>query len=204
MRTPSRSLLAAAGLGGFFLIAGASTAFAADADPKIARLWKAKCASCHGADGKADTSQGKNMATRDMTAAAWQKSFTDAQIKSAISDGFKRTTPTGVKQEMEGFKDKIEPDKMDALVKYIRGLGPAGAAPAAGGASTTTPAAAAKPATPAATAAKSGAPATPAAQAKPAAPPAKPGEKPGATPATPAAPAKSNAKPQPPNRKMEL
>jgi len=28
-------------------------------DPKTERLWKAKCASCHGIDGKGDTDQGK-------------------------------------------------------------------------------------------------------------------------------------------------
>jgi mono/diheme cytochrome c family protein len=93
----------------------------AHADPQTERVWKAKCGSCHGPDGKAQTEQGKKMAISDMTTAAWQAKFDDAKIKAAISDGVKRDKG-GVKQEMEGYKSKLRPDQIDALVGYIRGL----------------------------------------------------------------------------------
>ena len=74
----------------------------AQEDKKTARNWKAKCASCHGAEGKGDTEQG-------------QKAKSDADIKKAIETG---ATKEGV--EMEPYKDKLEPAQIDALVQYIR------------------------------------------------------------------------------------
>ena len=37
----------------------------------IPALWKAKCASCHGEDGKAQTKTGKKEKINDMTSADW-------------------------------------------------------------------------------------------------------------------------------------
>ena len=91
------------------------------ADPATERAWKAKCASCHGADGKGQTDQGKKMAVADMTTAAWQKELTDEKIKAAINDGVKREKG-GVKQEMDGYKAKLKPEQVDALTAYIRTL----------------------------------------------------------------------------------
>jgi mono/diheme cytochrome c family protein len=98
-----------------------SVSFAADKDPRTERAWKAKCASCHGDDGKAATEQGKKMGMGDITQAAWQKEFTDEKIKSVVTDGFKREK-NGKHQEMDSFKDKLRPDQLDALVAYIRAL----------------------------------------------------------------------------------
>lgn len=92
------------------------------ADKKTDRLWRAKCASCHGKDGKAQTKQGTKMAVRDMTTADWQKEFTNAKIKDAILKGLSRDKD-GKKQEMKPYAEKLTPAKVDALVKYIRELG---------------------------------------------------------------------------------
>jgi len=105
-----------------FLIAAFLTLpLVASADPQTERLWKGKCAGCHGADGKGQTEQGKKMATEDMTTAAWQAKFPDAEIKTAIADGLKREK-NGAKQEMEAYKKKLRPDQIDALVAHIRTL----------------------------------------------------------------------------------
>ncbi len=93
----------------------------AEGNPAIERTWKAKCASCHGADGKGQTEQGKKMAVADMSSAAWQSGITDDKIKAAIADGVKREK-NGVKQEMEPYKAKLKPEQIDGLVTYIRGL----------------------------------------------------------------------------------
>ncbi len=98
------------------------TAFA-QADKKTERLWKSKCASCHGNDGKGDTEQGKKMAVASVATAEWQKSHADEQIKKAIQDGVK-TEKGGVKKEMDGYKGELSPEQIDALVKYVRSLGP--------------------------------------------------------------------------------
>jgi mono/diheme cytochrome c family protein len=94
---------------------------AADApDPRTLRLWKAKCASCHGEDGKAATDQGKKSGTTDITGAEWQKKFTDDQIKAATVKGIKEKR-NGKDVEMPEFKD-LRPEQLDALVKHIRSL----------------------------------------------------------------------------------
>jgi mono/diheme cytochrome c family protein len=93
----------------------------ASADPATERLWKAKCGSCHGADGKGQTEQGKKLAISDMTTAAWQSGITDDKIKAAINDGVKREK-NGVKQEMDGYKAKLQPAQVDALTAHIRTL----------------------------------------------------------------------------------
>ncbi len=90
------------------------------ANPQIERVWRAKCASCHGADGKGQTEQGKKMAVRDLSTAEWQKTG-DAAIKTAISDGINKET-NGVKQEMEAYKTKLRPEQIDGLVAFIRTL----------------------------------------------------------------------------------
>jgi len=105
----------------FSLLLAPGFAFAQGApNPQIDRLWRAKCASCHGADGKGQTEQGKKMAVRDMTTAEVQKD-SDDKLKSAINDGLK-TEKGGVKQEMEAYKTKLRPDQVDALVAYVRAL----------------------------------------------------------------------------------
>jgi mono/diheme cytochrome c family protein len=96
-------------------------ASAAKADPKTERGWKANCASCHGADGKGDTEKGKKEAISDMSSPAWQKKFTDAQIKDAITKGVSETR-AGVKKDMDPFKDKLKPEQIDALVGFVRSL----------------------------------------------------------------------------------
>jgi mono/diheme cytochrome c family protein len=93
----------------------------AHADPATERLWKAKCGSCHGADGKAQTEQGKKMKIADMSSAEWQAKFDDAKIKAAISDGLKRDA-NGVHQEMDSYKTKLTAAQVDALVAQIRAL----------------------------------------------------------------------------------
>ena len=100
----------------------AQAAAAAPPDKKTERLWKAKCASCHGAEGKADTEKGKEMGMRDMSGAVWQKELTDDALKKAIGEGVKREKD-GKKQEMDPFNDKLKPDQVEALVGYVRSFG---------------------------------------------------------------------------------
>ena len=93
----------------------------AEVDKKIERTWKAKCASCHGADGKGQTDLGQKAGIEDYTSRAWQTAHTDAQIKTAIENGVKREK-AGKQQEMDGFKDKLTPEQIDGLVVYVRSL----------------------------------------------------------------------------------
>lgn len=91
----------------------AASAFAAD---DTAKLWKAKCASCHGEDGKAQTKQGKAEKIEDMTAAEWQQEWSDEKMKTIIWEGSKDN------KKMKPFKDKLSEQQVDELIKHIRGF----------------------------------------------------------------------------------
>jgi mono/diheme cytochrome c family protein len=101
-----------------FCFAALATSARAD---KIERTWQAKCGSCHGDDGKAQTAKGKEMGIRDLTSAAWQKELTDEKMQKAIEDGVD-TTKDGKKQQMDAYKDKLKPEQITELVKYMRSL----------------------------------------------------------------------------------
>ena len=104
-------------------LAAAALPFAAmaEVDKKTERLWKAKCATCHGVDGKGQTDQGHKMGMADITTPEWQKSLTDEQVKKAIATGLKREKG-GKTQEMDPFSEKLEVAQIDTLAAYIRTL----------------------------------------------------------------------------------
>jgi mono/diheme cytochrome c family protein len=94
------------------LTLGASAAFAADAAPGAAEIYKAKCSSCHGPDGAGQTPAGKAMKVRDIRAADVQKQ-SDSDLQKVISDG---------KAKMPAYKSKLSVADISSLVAYIRGL----------------------------------------------------------------------------------
>src|SRR6185436_51289 len=54
--------------------------------PDPAPIYKAKCAMCHGPDGKGETPTGKKMKVRDLGSPEVQK-MTDAELAKVIADG---------------------------------------------------------------------------------------------------------------------
>ena len=101
-------------------ITSLSAQVSAEPDVKTVRVWKAKCASCHGVDGKGKTETGTKLGIPDMTTGAWQQKVTDAQMKTSISDGLTRPGKT---EGMDPYKEKLEPAQIDALIGYVRTLG---------------------------------------------------------------------------------
>lgn len=79
-----------------------------------AEIWTAKCKSCHGPDGRAQTQMGKKEAIVDMSQPAWQQAQTDDDIREVISDGSSRN------KKMKPYKEKLTPQQIDSLVGYIR------------------------------------------------------------------------------------
>jgi cytochrome c6 len=88
-------------MAGFALCA--SSAIAQDA----AATYKAKCAMCHGADGK-----GGKMGTRDF-ASADVKAESDAQLVDIVTKG---------KGKMPSYSGKLKDTEIKDLVAYIRTL----------------------------------------------------------------------------------
>jgi len=87
------------------------------ADKKVKRLFEAKCATCHGDDGRAKTELGLEMGIADMTKAAYWKDLTLEVARKEVLEGLKRTVK-GKEQEMKPFKDRLTPEQVDALVLY--------------------------------------------------------------------------------------
>jgi len=74
--------------------------------------YKAKCATCHGPDGKGDTAMGKTMKVKDLGSAEVQKQ-SDADVATIIEKG---------KKPMPGYEGKLTKEQIDGLVKYVRSL----------------------------------------------------------------------------------
>jgi cytochrome c6 len=77
-----------------------------------AGIFKAKCQSCHGPEGKADTAMAKNMKVRSMHSEEVQKQSKEELVK-ITTDG---------KGKMPAFKGKLSKDQIDDVVDYIKGL----------------------------------------------------------------------------------
>ncbi|MEK6374899.1 MAG: cytochrome c [Acidobacteriota bacterium] len=89
-------------------------ALAARADDPGAALYKAKCASCHGADGGGNTPVGKSLKLRDLSLSDVQK-LSDAELTKIIADG---------KGKMPAYAKKLTADQIKALVETIRAMAP--------------------------------------------------------------------------------
>jgi len=85
---------------------------AARADEANEKLFKTKCAACHGADGKGETPMGKTNKLRDLGSADVQKE-SDADLTAMISTG---------KNKMPPYGKSLTADQIKGLVGYIRSL----------------------------------------------------------------------------------
>ena len=78
--------------------------------------WDNLCASCHGADGKAQTKMGKKFKIRDYTNAKVQAELKDDAMIKATADG----VIVDGKEKMKGYKAELSADEIKDLVAHIR------------------------------------------------------------------------------------
>jgi mono/diheme cytochrome c family protein len=76
------------------------------------KLYKAKCAACHGPTGDGSTAVGKKLAAHDFRSPEVQK-MSDDQLADVISKG---------KNKMPGYAKTLKPDDVQGLVAYIHEL----------------------------------------------------------------------------------
>lgn len=86
----------------------AGTAMAQEA----AVTYKAKCAMCHGADGKGNAAMAKSMQNLDLTADSVQK-MSEADLAATISNG---------KGKMPSYKAQLKPEQISGLAKFVKTL----------------------------------------------------------------------------------
>ncbi len=75
-------------------------------------LFEKKCASCHGKDGKGDTTMGKRLGVR---AFALAQGKSDAALEKSLLEGVPGT-------KMPAFRDKVSGAEAKDLVKLVRSL----------------------------------------------------------------------------------
>ena len=93
-------------------LAGVGSARAAEAKDN----WEKNCASCHGKDGKGQTTAGKKAGCKDMTDPKVQEELKDDQAIKNIKEGQKKDG----KEIMKAFGEKLTDDEIKALVAYVR------------------------------------------------------------------------------------
>ena len=84
--------------------------------PPASRLYRRYCVSCHGNDGRSQTSKGKFSHARDLTDAQWQAEVSDERIFNSIMNG------RNVRGNMPAFSDKLNEKEADSLVGFVRKL----------------------------------------------------------------------------------
>lgn len=87
----------------------ANSVWAQDSGPA---LFKAKCAACHGADGKGETTMGKMNKLRDLGSPDVQKQ-SDEDLSGIIANG---------KNKMPAYGKSLKPEQVKDLVVFIRSL----------------------------------------------------------------------------------
>ena len=90
-----------------------ASAFNNDVAP-ASRLFRRHCVSCHGHDGKAQTSKGKFSHARDLTDAQWQADVSDERLFNSIMNG------RNVRGNMPAFSDKLNEREVNSLVTFVR------------------------------------------------------------------------------------
>jgi len=85
------------------------TAFARSAT----QLYSQNCSSCHGRDGRAQTSKARRNHARNLSDSEWQERVSDERIFNAIMNG---------KGKMPAYSKKLSQQEIDTLVTFVRGL----------------------------------------------------------------------------------
>ena len=86
-------------------VLAAPAALAADG---AAATFQAKCAACHGKDGKGQSDMAKKLGVKDLTATK----LSAADIEKTIASGKGKMTP---------FKGKLSDAEISGLAKYVAG-----------------------------------------------------------------------------------
>ena len=105
------------------LLLAVNAAAAPAATPDGAKLFAAKCATCHGKDGKGSAAMAKMYKLKDPAVLNLTASKeTEAGLVKIIANG---------EEKMPAFKGKLKEDEIAAVASYVHSLAPAAKAPEA-------------------------------------------------------------------------
>ena len=100
---------------GLFMIVKSQAATPPMSNARTAsQLYSKHCVSCHGRNGRSQTTKGKFSHARDLTDAQWQDDVSDERLFNSIMNG------RNVRGNMPGFSDKLNEQEADSLVGLVR------------------------------------------------------------------------------------
>ncbi len=79
---------------------------------ELASLYGTHCASCHGGDGKANTTKGRETDADDLTTSKVQN-MSAAKMTRIIKNG---------KGDMPGFANKLTAAQITAIIRHVKGF----------------------------------------------------------------------------------
>lgn len=92
------------------LATGTLPSCAPESDPGV-RIWRKKCASCHGADGTGRTRFAEGRPFADLTDGRWKRGSDRASLRRLVADGDPAST-------MPPFAGRLTPEEIDAVVDH--------------------------------------------------------------------------------------
>ncbi|HSB26522.1 MAG TPA: cytochrome c [Pyrinomonadaceae bacterium] len=78
------------------------------------QLYSKYCVTCHGRNGRSQTSKGRFSHARDLTDAKWQDDVSDERLFNSIMNG------RNVRGNMPSFSNKLNDQEADSLVGFVR------------------------------------------------------------------------------------
>jgi cytochrome c6 len=115
LSTQRRSMMRIANLSLFVVVAALAVVFMLPSSAtaqNAAATYKAKCAGCHGADGKGNTGPGKALGAHDFGSDEVAK-MSDADLAKTVTDG---------KNKMPAYGKSLKETEITDLIAYIRQL----------------------------------------------------------------------------------
>ena len=100
-----------------FLFIATSSLIAQQAASPGSKIFRSKCALCHGADGAGKTAMGKQLQAANLGSKDVQKR-PNAELRKIIHDG---------KSNMPPFADQLSGAEIDQVIEYVRHFGKAAA-----------------------------------------------------------------------------
>lgn len=76
-------------------------------------VYDARCARCHGADGRGQTTMGQMTEAPDLTDAKWRATRSRARMVESVTRG---------RGQMPAFSKRLTKDEIAAAVAYVRAL----------------------------------------------------------------------------------
>ncbi len=102
------------------LATGALASCAPESDPG-AKVWRKKCAACHGEDGAGRTRFAEGRPFADLTDGRWKHGSDRASLRRLVADGDPAST-------MPPFAGRLSPEEIDAVVDHALKLAAPGSA----------------------------------------------------------------------------